>query len=393
MAQRPAFNPEDHDLDKSFRMSKSVDLKGSACSLREESSDKLLKIFKDEENELLSQDQNAMGLLDQPQSIMPQLGESAHIGIRPCNGGFSMIQSTNMSPALVDDPYMMGKIACSSTLADLYAIGILKCDTIVMQLGLPNKFSDKEREAIAPLIIQGFKDTAKEAKTDVIAGHTFLNPWCVVGGTTTVIIPPHDIITPDSAIVGDVLVLTKPLGTSVAVQVHQFLELTDKWNRIKPIAAAEDIERAYQEAMYNMARLNKNAADTMRKFNAHGATNVDGYGILGAAKRLVKNQRNEVNFVIHNLPVIGKMSSVAKPFAIQQFSAYGNTFKLTHGISPETSGGLLIAFPREQAAAYCKEIERVDGHTAWIIGIVEKGERKAKVIDKPRVIEVTTKMK
>ncbi|XP_071960561.1 selenide, water dikinase 1-like [Antedon mediterranea] len=393
MAQRPIFNPEDHDLDKSFRMSKSVDLKGSACSLPEDSTDKLLKIFKDEENELLAQDQNTMGLLDQPQSIVPQLGENSHIGIRPCNGGFSMIQSTNMSPALVDDPYMMGKIACSSTLGDLYAIGILKCDTIVMQLGLPNKFSDKERDAIAPLIVQGFKDMAKEAKTDVIAGRTYLNPWCVVGGTTTVIIPPHDIITPDSAIVGDVLVLTKPLGTSVAVQVHQFLELTDKWNRIKPIAAAEDVERAYQEAMYNMARLNNNAADTMRKFNAHGATNVDGYGILGAAKQLVKNQRNDVNFVIHNLPVIGKMSSVAKPFAIQQFSSYGNTFKLTQGVSPETSGGLLIAFPREQAAAYCKEIERVDGHTAWIIGIVEKGERKAKVIDKPRVIEVTTKMK
>jgi selenide,water dikinase len=66
-------------------------------------------------------------------------------------------------------------------------------------------------------------------------------------------------------------------------------------------------------------------------------------------------------------------------------------FKLYQGRSPEISGGLLIAFPREQAASYCKEMDR-RGFSAWIIGIVEKGNRTAKVIDKPRVIEVITKI-
>lgn len=65
-----------------------------------------------------------------------------------------------------------------------------------------------------------------------------------------------------------------------------------------------------------------------------------GYGILGHAKLLAARQRNPVNFVIHNLPVIHKMQNIAK--------ACGNTFGLMQGVAPEISGGLLIALPREQ---------------------------------------------
>ena len=67
---------------------------------------------------------------------------------------------------------------------------------------------------------------------------------------------------------------------------------------------------------------------------------------MGHAENLASNQTNEVSFVIHNLPIIAKMASVAK--------ACGNMFQLLQGYSAETSGGLLIALPREQAAAYCK---------------------------------------
>ena len=66
----------------------------------------------------------------------------------------------------------------------------------------------------------------------------------------------------------------------------------------------------------------------------------------GHAQALARNQKNEVSFVIHNLPVIAKMAAVAK--------ACGNMFQLLQGHSAETSGGLLICLPREQAAAYCK---------------------------------------
>lgn len=82
----------------------------------------------------------------------------------------------------------------------------------------------------------------------------------------------------------------------------------------------------------------------MHKYNAHGATDVTGFGLLGHAQNLAKHQKNDVSFVIHNLPVIAKMAAVAK--------ACGNMFQLLQGHSAETSGGLLICLPREQVCSY-----------------------------------------
>ena len=68
----------------------------------------------------------------------------------------------------------------------------------------------------------------------------------------------------------------------------------------------------------------------MHRYNAHGATDVTGFGLLGHANNLASIQKNEVGFVIHNLPVIARMASVSK--------ACGNMFGLLHGLCAETSG-------------------------------------------------------
>ncbi|NXF42350.1 SPS1 dikinase, partial [Nyctibius bracteatus] len=162
---------------------------------------------------------------------------------------------------------------------------------------------------------------------------------------------------PDSAVPGDVLVLTKPLGTQVAVSAHQWLDNPERWNKIKLVVTREEVELAYQEAMFSMATLNRTggsphgggggggdtvgggtrvtssfatAAGLMRAFGAHAATDVTGFGIVGHARALAAQQRHEVAFVIHNLPVIAKMAAVSK--------ACGARFGLLQGTAPETSG-------------------------------------------------------
>lgn len=295
------------------------------------------------------------------------------------------MQTTDFFYPLVDDPYMMGKITCANVVSDLYAMGVTECDNMLMLLGIPQKMSEKERDVVVPLLMRGFKDAADEAGTSVNGGQTVLNPWFTIGGVATTVCLPNEFIMPDNAVVGDVLVLTKPLGTQVAVNAYQWLEQTDRWNRIKLVVSEDDVRKAYQRAMFSMARLNRTAARLMHKYNAHGATDVTGFGLLGHANNLARIQKNEVGFVIHNLPVIAKMAAVSK--------ACGNLFGLLQGNSAETSGGLLIALPREQAAAFCKDIEKQEGYQAWIIGIVEKGNRSARIIDKPRVIEVPAKDK
>jgi len=298
------------------------------------------------------------------------------------HGGLSLVQTTDFFYPLVDDPYMMGKIACANVLSDLYAMGVTECDNMLMLLGVASKMSEKERDVVLPLMMRGFRDCAEEAGTSVNGGQTVVNPW-TIGGVATTVCQPNEFIMPDNAVVGDVLVLTKPLGTQVAVNAYQWLDQPDRWNRIKLVVSEDDVRKAYHRAMNSMARLNRTAARLMSKYNGHGSTDVTGYGMLGHANNLAKIQKNEVGFVIHNLPVIAKMAAVSK--------ACGNMFGLMQGTSAETSGGLIIALPREQAAAFCKDIEKQEGYQAWIIGIVEKGNRTARIIDKPRVIEVPAK--
>ncbi|MBZ3878621.1 Selenide, water dikinase 2 [Sciurus carolinensis] len=307
------------------------------------------------------------------------------IGMDSCviplrHGGLSLVQTTDFFYPLVEDPYMMGRIACANVLSDLYAMGITECDNMLMLLSVSQSMNEEEREKVTPLMIKGFQDAAEEGGTAVTGRQTVVNPWIIIGGVATVVCQPNEFIMPDNA--GDVLVLTKPLGTQVAANAHQWLDNPERWNKIKMVVSREEVELAYQEAMFNMATLNRTAAGLMHTFNAHAATDITGFGILGHSQNLAKQQRNEVSFVIHNLPIIAKMAAISKA---------SGRFGLLQGTSAETSGGLLICLPREQAARFCSEIKSSkygEGHQAWIVGIVEKGNRTARIIDKPRVIEV-----
>ncbi|OWK49600.1 Selenide, water dikinase 2 [Lonchura striata] len=207
---------------------------------------------------------------------------------------------------------MMGRIACANVLSDLYAMGVTECDNMLMLLSVSQRMSHEERDKVMPLIIQGFRDAAEDGGTSVTGGHTVLNPWLIVGGVATAVCQSNEFIMPDSAVPGDVLVLTKPLGTHMAVTAHQWLDMPERWNKIKLVVTREEVELAYQEAVASMATLNR-------------------------------------------------------------------------------TGGLLVVLPRAQAARFCAELKapgRGPGLQAWIVGVVEKGPRGARVIDKPRLIEV-----
>lgn len=294
--------------------------------------------------------------------------------------GIFIVQTTDFFYPLVDDPYMQGKIACANVLSDLYAMGVTTCDNMLMLLGVSNQMTLKEREVVTPLVIKGFNDLALEAGTTVNGGQTVLNPWFIVGGVASSVVSNSEFIMPENAVVGDVLVLTKPLGTQIAVNAHQWLEDPKWWARIKDITTTEEVEKAYQNAMQCMARLNRNAADLMHKYDAHGATDVTGFGILGHARNLVANQKSEVSFVLHTLPILANMVKI--------FKACGVNFKLLEGYSAETSGGLLVCLTRDKAQSFCDELQAVDGHPAWIVGEVVYGNREARIDEDLKVIEV-----
>ncbi|XP_011805357.1 PREDICTED: selenide, water dikinase 1-like isoform X2 [Colobus angolensis palliatus] len=306
MCTPESFNLESYELDRSFWLTRFTEMKGTGWKV---SQDVLQKLLKSLQVNHFQEDEQFLG------AGMPKLDIRMDTCVIPLrHGGRSLVQTTDYIYPIVEDPYMMGRIASASVLSDLYAVGVKECENMLMLLGVSNKMTDREGDKVKPLINQGFKDAAEEAGTSVTGGLTVLKPWIVLGGVATIVCQPSEFIMPDNAVPGDVLVLTKPLGTQVAVAVHQWLDIPEKWSKIKLVFTQEGIELAYQEAMMNMARLNRT-----------------------------------------------------------------------------TSGSLLICLPREQAARFCAEIKFPkygEGHQAWIIGIVEKGNCTAKIIDKPGIIEV-----
>jgi selenide, water dikinase len=122
--------------------------------------------------------------------------------------------------------------------------------------------------------------------------------------------------------------------------------------------------------MESMAHLNKNSAELMLKYNVHGATDVTGFGLMGHAKNLAEAQQDEVDLIIHSLPVIDKMHL--------KFDNMPN-FRVTEGFSAETSGGILCMVDKQNAGDFVAEHMERFGQETWIVGEVTKGNRMAQI--------------
>uniref|UniRef100_A0A5S6QRM8 PurM-like C-terminal domain-containing protein n=1 Tax=Trichuris muris TaxID=70415 RepID=A0A5S6QRM8_TRIMR len=302
---------------------------------------------------------------------MPSTSSYLGIGMDSCvlpvhGGRLLLVQTTDFFYPIVDDPYVMGRIACANTLSDLYAMGVTSCDNMLMLLSVSNKMSEKERDVVTPLLMNGFQDAVREAGSRVEGGQSVVNPWVIIGGVATSVCSPESVIMPFDSQPGDVLVLTKPLGTQVIVNIYHWMQQNlEKYDSVKHVLNPEAVRFVYRLAAESMARLNRNAAMLMHKYGARAATDVTGFGILGHAENLAKVQKAEVSFCIHTLPVFHGIATAAEAAGFR---------RLLKGTSPETSGGLLIALPQDAASEFCEEIEQLDGQPAWIIGTVEKGK-------------------
>jgi len=290
-----------------------------------------------------------------------------------------VVSTTDFFYPLVEDPYLQGRIACANVLSDMYAMGVPDIDNVLMLLAASSDMKEGDREICTKLMIRGFNDQCKMAETQVSGGQSIVNPWPIIGGVAKTICKNEDIIMPRNAVAGDVIILTKPLGTQVAVNVKQWSNKEAVWtSRVKETISRDMGMRAYRLACENMCHLNRNASKLMHKHDAHAATDITGFGIMGHANNLASNQIQSVSFRIHTLPIIKGMVQVDKV----------NNFKLLQGLSAETSGGLFICLPKECAQSFIKELREIDDWQSWIVGDVIEGDRKAFIVESPTIVDI-----
>lgn len=186
---------------------------------------------------------------------------------------------------------------------------------------------------------------------------------------------------PINAKPGDVLILTKPLGTQLATNAYIWMkELSSQWTRLNnAMITSEHITLAYDRAVESMTTLNLLGARLMHKYKAHAATDITGFGLLGHAENLAKYQRVPVDFVIDHLPIIVNVKKMAE--VLEQK-------KLLCGKAVETSGGLLVAIDENSAQAFCDEYLRESGYKCWIIGRVTIGNGLSYMAECPVLFDV-----
>jgi selenide,water dikinase len=201
--------------------------------------------------------------------------------------GVLMVTTTDFFYPLVEDPYLQGRIGACNVLSDLYAMGVTNVDTVLMILAASLDMTSDERDIVTTQLIKGFNDTCAEADTNVTGGQTVLNPWPIIGGTACALCTEDEIIRPTGAAPGDVLVLTKPLGTQVAVNCQEWSHMVDKVSRITDVIsckktapaiplplflpyhlfAVDVAQQAFAKACESMGRLNRIGAEMMHKVN------------------------------------------------------------------------------------------------------------------------------
>lgn len=304
-----------------------------------------------------------------------------------------LVSTTDYFFPSVEDPYLQGQIGCANVLSDLYSVGIPECDTLLMLLAASTDMDEKEREVTSREMMRGFAERAKLADTRVTGGQTVMNPWPLIGGVAMRVVSAVEMIPPAGLVRdGDVLILTKPLGCQLAVNLMQWLHRPSPIfeEQVKDHITAEEIAKLYSDATDSMRRLNRTAAQLMLETKAHGATDVTGFGILGHASNFAAAQSTdakdpkELTFVLERLPMFKT--------AVKASKLMKDKYKLLAGYSAETSGGLLVALESDAVAtSFCKRIEEIDGCKAWIVGHVKQrkeNEPYAQLAENYTIVEV-----
>ena len=284
-------------------------------------------------------------------------------GVYDIGNGQALVQTVDVFTPSVDDPYTFGQIAAANSLSDVYAMGGVPL-TALSVLGFPAR---SLADSVLHEILKGGCDVMKQARVAVVGGHSINDPEIKAGFAVTGIIDKNKIITNAGLRPGDLLILTKPIGTGIVAFASQIGRANSKIAR---------------QAENSMTRLNKKAAELMVRFNAHACTDVTGYGLMGHLTEMASKSKIDVEIIWDDIPLLPGVLQLAAdsilPGAIER-NKESCAGRVTVADSlPEqfvdicydaqTSGGLLIAVTPKDAVGLLKALHKSGISDAGIIG-------------------------
>lgn len=288
-----------------------------------------------------------------------------------------MVQTVDFFPPVVDDPYTYGQIAAANSLSDVYAMGAVP--RLAMNLMcLPNCLSLETVEGI----MMGGYDKVKESGAIIAGGHTIEDHEPKYGLCVTGFAHPKDILANSSSREGDILILTKPLGTGILTTANKAELLS---------------EEEYREMVTIMSTLNKYAFEaSLVAGGANACTDVTGFGMLGHSYEMAAGSGHTLRLFADRLPIVKSALENAR-MGIIPAGAYTNYNYLkdkaliAEGVKrevldvlcdPQTSGGLLLSVSPDKAARMLDEL-KATCIVAEVVGeVTKRGSHPIEVLAK-----------
>lgn len=290
-------------------------------------------------------------------------------GVYKLRDDLAIVQTTDFFPPLVDDPFTFGQVAAANSLSDCYAMGAqpITCLNIVC-------FPDKDLPLdVLNEILAGGANKVAEAGAVILGGHSLRDTEIKYGLAVTGTIHPAEIITNRGARPGDRLILTKPIGSGVMTSAA-------KSGKIQPVELEETIAV--------MIALNGPAARVAREVRASAVTDITGFGLVGHAWEMASASGVTIEIDASAVPLIGPTLQLAASGVLTRawkstLDSIGSRFRSENveqalvGVlsDAQTSGGLLMAVPRERADTTVLALKKAGVLAAADIGrVVAKSE-------------------
>ena len=278
------------------------------------------------------------------------------------------MQTVDFFTPIVDDPFDFGRIAAANALSDIYAMGAVPISALNVA-AFPSGDLDS---AVLEAILQGGSAIAKQAGVAILGGHTIKDAEPKYGMAVVGTIAPSRIVTNAGARPGDVLALTKPLGTGVLATALKRGLLS---------------ENELGEAVRWMTTLNDRASKAMLAAGAHAATDVTGFGLLGHAREIAAASNVALAIDASRVPLMDRVldlirrgcvpgGSTANAAEHAQFTVFaaGVEDALRLALSDaQTSGGLLVALAADSLHVFESALAG-SGSLCTVIGEVRAGE-------------------
>ena len=284
-------------------------------------------------------------------------------GVYRLRPDLAIVNTVDFFTPIVDDPYIFGQISAANSLSDVYAMGgdPVTCMNIVC---FPKGKMDIE---ILGEILKGGAEKVKESGAVVIGGHSIIDEEIKFGMAVTGVIHPDKIFRNVGVQEGDVLILTKALGTGIITTALKKGKASDE---------------SVNEAVQSMTTLNAAASVVARKHPVHACSDVTGFGILGHALGMASG--SGVTLVIESakMPLLRRAASLAEKGYITGGCKRNREYlndkmaidkSIREGLievalDPQTSGGLLLAIGKRHAAQLLDELHGVGVAQAVEVG-------------------------